>query len=273
MLEKLCNLLFELSNEDRIRILKQLDKKPMNITNIAKKLDLKVQEVSRHISRLSESRLTLKDLDSSYHITPYGKLVLDQLSGFEFISENMEYFSTHSIDFLPLDLKKQLGNLSDSRYIDDVMIVYQNIGKVLKEAKDYVWAIVDQETMKLLFWEPVISSAIPTIEDKIEKKVKIRYIEPKSWKVLPDSMRYKGEKRQLVLQAIRSRLLEHRSLENVKVFLYMSEIEVAVLAFPTLEEKFDHLGFTSKDEQFHNWCKNLFKYYWEKANPLAGLVL
>ena len=46
-MENLCSLLFELSGEDRLRILHQLDKKAMNVTHLSKELDLTKQEVSR----------------------------------------------------------------------------------------------------------------------------------------------------------------------------------------------------------------------------------
>ena len=272
-MKDLSNLLFELSNEDRLAILFQLEANPMNITNLAKKLDLKIQEVSRHVSRLSKSKLIKKNINGYYQITPNGNLVLDQLPGLDFISDHMNYFSTHSTKFLPLDLRKQFGNLSQGKYVDDVMKVYQNVGNVMREAKDYVLAIVDQDTMKLSFWEPIMSSALPAIKNLVERKVKINFIEPKSWKPSSDNFQVNNEEKRLVSQAMKAGLLEHRDLEKSEVFLYMSEKEVAILGFPTLVEGFDHLGFTSDDEQFRYWCKNLFMYYWEKAKQLSNPII
>ena len=37
-MKRLCNLLFELSNEDRLKIVIQLEEKAMNVTNLAKKI-------------------------------------------------------------------------------------------------------------------------------------------------------------------------------------------------------------------------------------------
>jgi len=45
----------------------------------------------------------------------------------------------------------------------------------------------------------------------------------------------------------------------------MSEKEVAALAFPTTEGRFDYFGFTSKAEGTHRWCSNVFQYYWDRA--------
>ena len=56
----------------------QLIDKSMNITNLTKKSDPKIQEVSRHVLRLCESKLTPKDT-MDFRISAYGKLVLDQL--------------------------------------------------------------------------------------------------------------------------------------------------------------------------------------------------
>jgi len=60
--------------------------------------------------------------------------------------------------------------------------------------------------------------------------------------------------------------LEERMLKRLDVYLYMSEKEVAALAFPSLDGKFDYIGFTSTDEKSHKWCEDLFKYYWERAS-------
>ena len=45
------------------------------------------------------------------------------------------------------------------------------------------------------------------------------------------------------------------------------------LAFPTLDGKFDYLGFTSIDEQAYKWCSDLFQHYWERAEAKKEFVL
>jgi predicted transcriptional regulator len=60
---------------------------------------------------------------------------------------------------------------------------------------------------------------------------------------------------------------EIRGLENVDVFMAISEKEVAALAFPEVTGGFDYLGFTSRDEKTLKWCTELFQYYWGKAKP------
>ena len=53
-----------------------------------------------------------------------------------------------------------------------------------------------------------------------------------------------------------------RVLPNIGVVLYMNEKEVGILGFPNIDGSFDYCGFTSKDESFLKWCKDLHEYYW-----------
>ena len=52
-MENLCDLLFEVSNKDRLRILLQLDEEAMNVTRLSRELGLTTQESSRHLARPS----------------------------------------------------------------------------------------------------------------------------------------------------------------------------------------------------------------------------
>jgi predicted transcriptional regulator len=92
-MEKLYNLLFELSNEDRLMILLQLKEKPAKIANLSRKLNFTVQETSRNISRLNEANLIKRRGDGSFQLTAYGENTLNLLPGFEFLSKHVDYFT------------------------------------------------------------------------------------------------------------------------------------------------------------------------------------
>ncbi len=51
-MENLCDLLFEVSNEDRLRILLRLDEDAMNVTRLSRGLGLITQEFNRNLARL-----------------------------------------------------------------------------------------------------------------------------------------------------------------------------------------------------------------------------
>ncbi len=89
-MENVCNLFFELSNEDRLRIMTELEKEPLKLTHISKKLDLTSSETHRQLSRLLETKLVVKDVEGFFSLTPFGEQVLQWIPGFTFISENSE---------------------------------------------------------------------------------------------------------------------------------------------------------------------------------------
>ncbi|NQT07606.1 hypothetical protein HQ586_00865, partial [Candidatus Bathyarchaeota archaeon] len=118
----LCDILFELSNEDRMEILLRLAEEPSNLTNLSKRLDLSSQETSRHVSRLTSVKLTRKDSEGLIHVNPVGRLLLTQMRGMELVSGHMEYFNLHRTDHLPVEFTSRLGELTNATYVDDVMV-------------------------------------------------------------------------------------------------------------------------------------------------------
>ena len=256
-MENLCGLFFELSNEDRVRILHQLSKEAMNVTRVSKEVGLTIQEASRHLSRLVDVGLIQKDVQSLYHISTYGKLILKELPALEFTSQYKNYFNTHSLERLPSELVCRIGDLANSTHVDDVMAAFHNVDRVFAEAEEYVWVITDQYLVST--WYPLTTQAI-------EREAKVRQIEAKDW-VVPLKMKeaYRAEDMETARRARISGLLKERILDRLDVCLYMSEKEVALVTFPLSDGRFDYLGFAMTDEKSHQWCRDLFQFHWERA--------
>ncbi len=265
VLENLCALMFELSNEDRLRILNQLNKKAMNATNLSKSLGFTIQESSRHLSRLHEASLAQKNVAGLHSLTPYGKLVLTQLQVSEFTSQHKNYFTSHSLEHLPAEFIYRIGELTDSAYIDDISVAFYRVEKMIKEAEEYILTVTDQYLMNI---------GLLLIE-AIERGVKTKNLEPRhlvpSPQILEELYADKRAK-QIIDQARSSELLEERVLERLDIYLYMSEKEVAAIAFPLPNGRFDYLGFAATDKRSRKWCRDLFQYYWDKACDRKGEV-
>jgi predicted transcriptional regulator len=244
MLEKFCNLLFELSHEDRLRIIFELQEKPMKLTYLSEKLDLKVQETSRHLSRLSDAKLITKDVEGFFHLTPYGEHVIKLLPGFDFLCKNRNYFTTHRSSHLPEAFVNRIGELKECSFTDDVMVAFHKVNKLIEEAEEYVWIISSQ----------ILMSTLSYLEGAIKRGVKFRLILPEDL-VPPPGFK--------PIPIIPNRI-ERRTLHRVDIVIVMSE-KLARIAFPTADDKMDHIGFGSTDEISHQWCKELFEYYWTKA--------
>jgi len=244
-MERLCKLLFELSSSERMNIMLEIQKQRMKLSHISKKLDMTVTETSRHLQRLSEAKLVEKDVEGSYRLTPFGELTLSLLSGFDFISKHRDYFITHTISRLPPEFVSRIGELINCTFTDDVMVAFHKVEELIQVAQEYVWILSNQ----------ILMSTLPFLEEAVKRGVRFRLMLPEDMTPPP------GFK---PIPAIP--LIERRTLQVVDVVIVISEKQARV-AFMTIDEKMDHIGFGSMDESSHKWCRDLFLHYWGRAKP------
>lgn len=182
------------------------------------------------------------------------------LPGFEFISEHRGYFSSHSLAQLPHEFMGRLGELANSKYTNDIMVAISNKEAMMREAEKRIWIIHDQYLM----------SAYHLASEAVERGVKIKAIDPKTYH---PSLKLRGEVRaedkEALSRAMTSGFLGMGTLEPFDAYLWMSEKEVAVMAFPTIDGKFDYVGFSSTNERVRKWCSDLFQYHWGRAGTKA----
>jgi len=216
----------------------------MKLTHLSEKLNLQVQETARHLSRLSDAKLILKDVDGLYHVTPYGDHVIRLLPGFEFLRKYRNYFLTHKSTHLPEEFVSRIGELSKCTFTDDIMVAFQEAKTLFEEVKERIWILSDH----------IIPSTPPYLESAMKRGVKVKLL------LLEDLVFPPGFE---PIPFIPNRI-ERKILERVGVDLFLSE-KKGLIAFPTLEGKIDHTGFISVDEMSNKWLSDLFEYHWERA--------
>jgi predicted transcriptional regulator len=244
--EELSDFFLELAHSDRLRSLSLIEKERLKLTHISERLNLSMQETSRHLSRLRDTKLIGKDADGFYYLTPFGRITLHLLPGYSFILKNRDYFQDHDPSSLPHELIQRIGELEKYEPGKGVMQVLHMALIILGEAKEYVWILTDQ----------VMTPTIPMIEEGYAKDVEFRILLPEQL-TLPSGF-------QLPKPAPTS-LIEVRWLDEVKVCVMMNEV-LAGLCLPNSAGKIDFsTGFASRDSDFHRWCGDLFLHYWEKA--------
>ncbi|MFW9769891.1 MAG: helix-turn-helix transcriptional regulator [Candidatus Thorarchaeota archaeon] len=251
-MEELSKLLFELSNEDRLSILRILSGKPTKLTKISSELDLTVQETSRHLSRMSKAGLIRKGSDGAYSTTPYGFQLLGALPSFSFFIGNKDYFMTHTVTSLPKKFISRIGELEHAEYVENAVVLFQHVDSLISRAKKYVWIMSDQ----------ALSSTFSLLEESLERGVEFKVILPADIEVpsipedmLPDFSKFRGT------------LMQPRHLGKVKHVVILSDSE-AILSFPDLDGRLDYIGFRLDDDIGHQLCKDMFLYYWEDAVPV-----
>ena len=96
--EDLAKQLFEISSEQRLKILFRLQKQKSTISKIAKELQATMPEVFRNFGRLTMAGLIEKDPDSNYHLTLYGRTVCANLSSLFFVKNFDCCFLLRAVD-------------------------------------------------------------------------------------------------------------------------------------------------------------------------------
>ena len=236
----LADLLFELSSEERMAILGKLVEKPMKLSHVATKLKITVAEASRHLQRLADINLIKKDTEGLYELTPYGGFVLSLLPGLDFISQNTQYFSEHTVMVIPPKFRSRIGALSSGKYIPDTLTTLRNYWDIINNAEEFTYSIK--------------TNPMPVLQDE---HTEIHQVE--NWSILQGG--YEDVEGWLLVEGVR-----RRYLEKVEVFLLVTEKE-ALFGLPFLNGKMDYSAFVSEDPDFREWCKDLFQYYWDKAKP------
>jgi predicted transcriptional regulator len=244
-MEALCDLLFELSNEDRLKILFELEKGPRSLTRIAKDLDFTSQGTSRYVARLAETSIIRRNSDGEYELTPYGGVSLRLLSSYEFLSNNRQHFLSHDASVLPYQFINRLGELSSSSFQGDFITNYVLEGEMAKQAEKYVYSMGDQFN----------ANSPPIIAEKLKDGVEFRSIFPETVVPPPGFRPAAG--------------VERRLLPKVQVGIMMTD-KKAMFGLPTLDGKMDGANFVSEDQKFRRWCLDLFYYFWEQGKPIVG---
>jgi predicted transcriptional regulator len=253
------DLMFEVSNEERVRILEAIKEERSSFSGLARKLEITTQEVSRHFNRLMKAGLTTRGRDGFPTLTPFGSLLIKQLKAVQFTNCHQSYFMSHVTEGVPVSFLSRLGELAGMQYQDDVMRVINNVIRIIKEAEEYILDIN----------LPYIASAFPHIKNAYDRNVKGMFLHGPDLKI-PNEMQHVRDESftEEILDLIRKKeVYEEKSLA-VDVVLYMNEKEVAILCFPTIHGDYDFRGFNSTDPNAHKWCKDMFYYFWEMGEPI-----
>ena len=248
------DLFFEVSNESRYDILILLREKPMRNTDISKALDLTSAEIRRQVSRLHAIGLIQRDLGGFYHLTPYGEMTLILFQEFHFLTDNREYFQTHTMDRVPVRFLKRIGELGESTHLSNAMDYIRHMENLIKEANEYVLLLVDQFPL----------NALSTIREAVERGVQFKIIEPRDRVLDPDLESMTSEETEDLNRARQTPSVEQRMLDRIDVFLFISEGK-CVIALPATDGEYDYKGFTATDEASLRWSRELFQHYWDKA--------
>jgi len=246
------DLLFELSNVDRLNILLELKKSPMRISLVSKKFKSTVPETSRNISRLHAAKLINRDSQGVFHISPYGDEALSILQGFFFLSNHRPYFENHSLSTIPKEFATGIGALEKSKEFNELTTMLHYIENMIKDSEEFFWFSSDQ----------LLANGVALAAEAVSRGVGMK-------KLLPRKVNIPESETELVNnpafeRAARVNKFESRYIVKIVVALCITD-KCSAICFPNLEGKIDFLGFITTDETAHRWTKSLYLHYWNRA--------
>ena len=262
-MERLCDLWFELSNEDRLGILNLLAGRDEKLTGISRELGVSTQQCNRHLTRLVKAGLVAKDAEGLFGLTPFGEVVLRLNPALEFLTGNRDYFMTHTLRELPSELVARIGELSESELKPNVMEGLSEIEDIIEGAEEHLWAIINKRTR----------SVRPLVADAIRRGVRVSSISVRSYVTELDVKREIDEEDELtVLRAEEEGRAEVADADDFGVYMYATE-KAAYIAFPLEDGTFDYLGFVASDPRAVGFFRDLYGYFWERAEVLPSSVV
>jgi len=250
--EKISSELFEVGSEQRLSILLNLKEKKWTISALAKEIGSTVTEVHRNFGRLQKAGLILKESDGTFRLTVRGENICSQIPSIAFVLENSKFFESHNFGKIPLKFKQRIGALNKCKHVKGVVRVLEVWKQIHSNSNQYIYNVLTEV--------PYSKEIIDVVEDKLNKKIKIRSVFAVN-AIIPEE-RTSVFKIKNFTKFIQDNLLERRMIDHVDAVVLLNEKEACVI-FPNLNGEPDMSEmFYSDDPEFHEWSLDYFEYCW-----------
>ena len=252
-------IFFELASEQRLSILFRLNKRSSKLAQLAKDLDVTMQEVHRNLIRLQEAGLIRKDANGQFSLTTFGTTILQQIPTMNFLSRNKEYFSDHYLGDIPMKFVHRIGALDNSEYIEGLVAVLERWKQIYNSAREYIYGMLPQIPLEL------IETLLAILK---QGGIKFNYI--LSQQTVVPKKRTDLLKDAGFQDLLKKGIVERRMVDKMPVAVILNEKEATVM-FPTLKRghpvaDLNSIFYSGKDNLlFHEWCLDYFRYSWYGA--------
>jgi len=255
----LAEIFVELASSQRLSIIFMISCQRLNLSSLAKSLNLTMQEVHRNTKRLIDVGLIEKNLEGIFLLTTFGSAIIKQISIFDFISNNKNYFSDHILGNIPIKFIQRIGALSEGKFISGIVRVIESWKRLYNESNEYIYGILPQIPLEL------IQTVIPKIKNE---GIRFNYILPKN--AIVPKLRSDIQKSSGYTELLKQGIIERKMIDRVDVAVILNEKQATVM-FPTIKGETDmncmfiSNDLRSNDGLFHEWCLDFFKYCWHNS--------
>jgi predicted transcriptional regulator len=239
------DLMFELSHPARIGILRLAATKPIRHRDVLLGSGLAPSEATRHIQRLMICGVLAKNRAGFFEVTNFGKVIIEQLNTFDFISSNSQYIERHDLASMPFGFDPFRALMSCDR-IEGTMEVVNAILRINEKSKQVMNCMLDEFN----------DSLVAVQAEKLRYGLEINLL-------LSGRKKIPSEYLDCRMLAIRA-----RAFGSVPFFLIASEIE-SLICFRTAGGKVDYsVAFCSSEPEFLEWCDAVFGHYWQRGRDV-----
>ncbi len=255
-------IFLELASSQRLSIIFMISYRRLKLSALAKSLNLTIQEVHRNTNRLADAGLIEKNSEGVFFLTTFGNAIIKQLSIFDFLSSNKNYFSDHKIGDIPMKFVQRIGALNGGKLISGIVSIIESWKRLYDESSEYIYGILPQIPLEL------IQSVIPKVKNE---GVKFNYILPKN--AIVPKIRSDLQKSSGYADLLKQGIVERKMIDKIEVAVVLNEKQATVM-FPTLKGEADmNYMFSNNDIKsnndglFHEWCVDFFRYCWYNSKP------
>ena len=244
--EAIDKLFYELANESRLGILRELQVGERRLLEIARKMDLTDTEASRQIQRLTDALLIEKQPSGMFRITEYGMLLMQFSRSFGFALKFKKALLRRDLSTFPEAFTDRMGELLQATVTLEQYEMVNIFERIVAESDKYLHFIA-RRPMHIISQQAIARAGTINNFDLrsifSEEKLNLEFF----------SQHYNP-------------LVERRIISQLPAELIVSE-KSAVLSLGGSKGRTDYAIFTSKDPAFLNWANDLFDYYWQRGTP------
>ena len=231
-------VLFEMSHPVRVSLMKSLLNGGMNLTEMAKTVEVTTAEVSRHLSRLTNARLIERNSDNKYYMTDYGCLLMLGYESMDKIVTQRDFFENHPLH--DIDNNSQIISItSKCRLCNGTLNNTSLLLSESRKANNFIYMMSNN----------IFSALVPTILEKANKGSKVMQIFPTDLEEVD------------VIASCKKIYVKKK--DTIPLELLITE-NIACMCFRNRDGVIDYNDmFVAEELGLIEECRCLFHYYWE----------
>ncbi len=246
---------FLLNSQKRMDILDELSLiSPQKSLDIAKKLEMRWQDVSTQLNLFVEKKLASKD-GTQFYLSKQGQIYKSQIRNLQNLEKSTEKYSDfieqHNIEKIPYMYIKDFLTWEDTKLTQLTSLdVFPFISKNVKRSKDEHLAIFSK-----------VSLDIQSVFNSMDENLNIRIIYP-----LEEKDKLIGVKTKLDKQKFQFRFIERK---NMYCVMQICDRDFSWIGYEDRINEFDYLNIIEgSDIRFIDWSVSNFEFLWKNSKKL-----